>query len=87
MIAFTHRGVILGEQALVADGLRLGVLNSHVAALAFVAVENFLALFAAAASAFVAMGLSGQVPLWTAALFAFLLAYMVIVAHADIKRY
>ena len=25
--------------------------------------------------------------LWTAALFSFLLAYMVIVAHADIKRY
>jgi hypothetical protein len=25
--------------------------------------------------------------LWTAALFSFLLAYMVLVAHADIKRY
>jgi hypothetical protein len=25
--------------------------------------------------------------LWTAALFSFLLAYMVMVAHADIKRY
>src|SRR6266852_5553993 len=47
LIAFTHRGVLLGQQPLVADGLRLGMLNSNVAALPFVAVENFLALFAA----------------------------------------
>src|SRR5215471_7440577 len=45
--AFAYRGVLFGKQALVADGLGLGVLDGHVATLALVAVENFLSLLAA----------------------------------------
>src|SRR5262249_15932173 len=45
--AFAYRRVLLGEEALVADGLGLGVLDGHVATLAFVAVENFLSPLAA----------------------------------------
>ncbi len=47
LITLAHRRVGLGEQALVADGLRLRVLDRDVAALALVAVEHILAGLAA----------------------------------------
>ena len=47
MIALAHGGVALGEQPLVADGLRLGVLHRDVPALPLVAVELGFVGFAA----------------------------------------
>src|ERR1043166_3574886 len=42
VIAPAHRGIALFKEPLVADGLRLGVLDRHVAALPLVPVEFFL---------------------------------------------
>src|SRR5215467_15559334 len=45
VVALAHRGVLLRQQPLVADGLRLRVLQSDVTALALIAVEHLLADF------------------------------------------
>ncbi len=50
VVLAAHRGVLLGQQPLVADGLRLGVLHRHVPALALVAVEHVVVGFAHAGS-------------------------------------
>src|SRR6516162_6302957 len=43
VVLLVHCRILLGEQALVANGLRLGVLERDVAALALIAVEDLLA--------------------------------------------
>src|SRR6516162_3130879 len=47
VVALADRGVLLRQQSLVADGLRLRVLQRDVPALALVAVEHLLANFPA----------------------------------------
>jgi len=72
-----------------ATGLQV-LLNNRAAKLLILVLDvtliDVFLFFAAVALLDLSRGFS-IFSLWTAALFAFLLAYMVIVAHADIKRY
>jgi hypothetical protein len=72
-----------------ASGLRI-LLNNRVAKLVVLILDvtliDVFLFFACVALLDLHRGFS-IFALWTAALFSFLLAYMVMVAHADIKRY